>query len=188
MNANYTSRALMAALCMIPGECTLAAACMQASLDGARTLVSNCGDGSCGIYQIGLIGPGATNLGWGGSLPDVIYFEFYSSTASPPATGTFDLGGGKNGNYATCEQCILVYQDYFGTVPQKTFFQTGGTLTIDANTVPGIAANIGLTWSNVTLAQVTLDPETFASTLVPGGDCYTISAADSIFRSGFETP
>jgi len=71
---------------------------------------------------------------------------------------------------------------------QKYFFQTGGSITIDTNSVPGVAADVGLSWSNVTLAEVTIDPDNmFTSTLVPNGDCYTV-VADLVFRNGFEAP
>lgn len=177
MKVKSTIRGVLAALCMIAAEYAVSAVCQQESLDGSRVPASDCGDGSCGIYQVG---SGSTDLGFGGTLPDVIYFEFWST-----ATGTFDLGSGSNSNYATCGQCILVYEDFFAAIPQKTFFQTGGTITIDPSTIPGTAANVGLSWSNVTLAEVTINPDTFVSTLVPNGDCYTITS-DQIFHGGFE--
>jgi hypothetical protein len=175
------SRILLAALCLIPAEHAESTVCKQAVLDGDRVRVSNCGDGSCGVYQVGA--DGMTDLGFGGSLPDVISFEFYSQ-----ATGTFNLAIGNDSNYASCTQCILIFQDLDGSlVPQKTFFQTGGSLKIDMNTIPGVAADVGLSWSNLTLAEVTIDPDTFTSTLVPNGDCYTV-IPDTVFRNGFETP
>lgn len=180
MTAKSTILILLTTLCTIPAGSAVSAVCQQGVLDGARLLTNNCGDGSCGWYEVG--SNGTTDLGFGGTLPDTIYFEFYS-----PATGTFDLGSGNNANYQTCLQCILVYQDLFAGIEQKIFFQTGGSITIDSNTIPGIAANVGLSWSNVTLAEVTINPDTFVSTLVPNGDCYNI-ISDTIFRSGFETP
>lgn len=184
MNAKSTILILLATLSMIPAEHAASAVCQQESLDGARVLANNCGDGSCGVYQVG---SGSTDLGFGGMLPDTIYFEFWP-ISPPPATGTFDLGSGANSNYSTCEQCILVYEDLFAGIPQKIFFQTGGSITIDQNTVPGTAADVGLSWSNVTLAEVTINPDTNVSTLVQGGACYTIAATDQIFHNGFETP
>lgn len=180
---NAKSKILLAALCMIPAEYAVSAVCKPAVLDGARVRMDSCFDGSCGVYQVGA--DGNTDLGFGGSLPDIISFEFYSQ-----ATGTFNLAIGNDSNFATCTQCVLIYQDYQDVlgvqVPQKTFFQTGGTLIIDMNTVPGVATDVGLSWSNVTLAEVTIDPDNnFTSTLVPNGDCYN---TDIVFRNGFETP
>jgi hypothetical protein len=185
MNKKSKIGVLLAVLCIVPAEQAVSAVCKQGVLDGDRLLVSDCGDGSCGAYQVG--SDGMTSLGFGTTQPDVISFEFYSFTADPPATGTFDLGSGDNSNYASCAQCILIFQDFTGSVPLKTFFQTGGTLTVDASTVPGIAADVLLTWSNVTMAEVTIDSVTFESTLVPNGDCYNI-VADKIFADGFQGP
>lgn len=184
MTAKSTLLIPFAALCMTAAEFAVPAACQQGSLDGTRVLTNNCGDGGCGVYQVG---SGSTDLGFGGTLPDTIYFEFWPITP-PPATGTFDLGSGNNNNYSTCEQCILVHEDLFAGVPQKTFFQTGGSITIDPNTVPGTAVAIGLSWSSVTLAEVTVNPDTNVSTLVQNGACYTIASADQIFHNGFEAP
>ena len=179
MNKQSSIRILLTALCLVPGEHAVSATCKPAVLDGTRVRVSDCGDGSCGVYQVG--SDGMTDLGLGGLLPDTISFEFYSQ-----ATGTFNLAIGNDSNYATCTQCVLVFQDLAAPQDaQKTFFQTGGTLTIDMNTIPGVAAGVGLSWSNLTLAQVTIDPDTFTSTLVPDGDCYNV-VADEIFLSGFE--
>ena len=182
------STTLLAALCLIPVQPAVSAACKQAVLDGTRVLTDTCIDGSCGFYQVG--SDGNTDLGFGGTQPDVISFEFLSNVfETPPATGTFDLGAGNNSNYSTCNQCILILQDLIGpNNPQKYFFQTGGSITIDTNTVPGVAADVDLSWSNVTLAEVTIDPDNmFTSTLVPNGDCYTV-VPDLVFRNGFEAP
>ena len=182
---NAKSTILLATLCLVPAEHAVSTVCKQASLYGHRVLVADCGDGSCGVYQVG--SDGSTNLGFGGMAPDRISFEFYSQ-----ATGTFNLAIGNDSNYATCTQCVLIFQDYqdvLGSlVPQKTFFQTGGSLKIDMNTIPGVATDVGLSWSNLTLAEVTIDPETFTSTLVPNGDCYTVVDSDVVFRNGFEAP
>ena len=179
---NAKSTILLTALCLVPAEYAGSATCKPAVLNGTRVRVSNCGDGSCGAYQVGA--DGMTNLGFGGPLPDIISFEFYSQ-----ATGTFNLAIGNDSNYATCTQCVLIFQDLnVSQIPQKSFFQTGGTLKIDMNTIPGVADNVGLSWSNLTLAEVTIDPETFTSTLVPDGACYTVQDSDVVFSDGFETP
>jgi hypothetical protein len=159
-----------------------AATCKQQILDGARTLIAD-SPGSYEIYQVGPLQD--TDLGYGGVLPDVISFEFYANGA-PITAGTFDLGSGDNANYATCSQCVRVIMDIdTGTgVPQKIFYQTGGTLTVDAMTLPG-SDPIVLSWQNVTLAEVYIDPSTFESTLVPNGDCFTI-VPDEIFANDFE--
>jgi len=185
MTTQSSIRILLTVLCLVPGEHSVAATCKPAVLNGTRVRTDSCLDGSCGVYLYQVGSDMMTDLGFGGSLPDIISFEFYSQ-----ATGTFNLAIGNDSNFGTCTQCVLIYQDLNGpNDPQKTFFQTGGTLTIDMNTVPGAAADVTLSWSNVTLAEVTIDPTTFTSTLVPGGDCYTVVDSDDVvFRSGFESP
>jgi hypothetical protein len=181
MNARSTMRVLLIAFCLVPGEHAAPATCKPAVLYGTRVRVNNCNDGSCGVYQVG--SDMVTDLGFGGLLPDIISFEFYSQ-----ATGTFNLAIGNDSNFGTCTQCVLIYQDLDLNGPQKNFFQTGGMLKIDMNTIPGLADDVGLSWSNLTLAEVTIDPETFTSTLVPDGDCYTVVDSDVVFRNGFELP
>jgi hypothetical protein len=140
--------------------------CQTTQLGGPRTLEYS--DDVSAIYSVNSPPP------FGGPLPDAIYFEFYKYPAGPLETGTFDLASQVNGNYGTCEQCIRILQDTTDPqTPPKTFFQTGGTLTIGAATVPG-SATISLDWANVTLAEVTINPENFESTLVPDGECYVV--------------
>jgi len=180
------------AICFALGTCGVvcgsqaaAADCKQGILDGGRILVNDCA-GICGVYEVD--DSRNTDLGFGDTLPDMISFEFYSpdpADSSYPQTGTFDLASAVNANYATCQQCIVVYQDYADPdTPTKTFFQTAGSITIDSHTIPGVTPAIGLSWDNVAIAEVTIDPDTFVSTLVPGGDCYTI-VPDVIFANGF---
>jgi hypothetical protein len=176
---------LAVALCAIPVGQASAAACRQALLDGVRTMLPDNCRGACGAYEVDAAM--TTDLGFGGTLPDTISFEFVALTPqSTPETGTFSLSSAINANYQTCQQCILILQDENSSIgtPQKTFFQTGGTLDIDPGTVPGAAPDVALTWTNVTLAEVTIDGDN-VSTLVPNGDCYTI-VVDRIFISEFE--
>ena len=183
MKKHSTLAIVTIAFCSAASPNALAAVCKTGLLDGPRQqiLIDLC-NGNCGIYAVGA--DSTSDLGFGGPQPDIVRFEFYSFTQSPPATGTFELDSAVNANYATCEQCIVVYQDFSGGGVAKTLFQTGGSITIDMNTVPGLYSELGLSWSNVSLAEVTIDPETFVSTLVPGGECVTI-IADTIFADGF---
>jgi len=157
-----------------------AVTCTQQILDGPRTLSVD----NPGVFEIYIVDPQAnTDLGFGDVLPDAITFEFYANGA-PIGAGTFDLGSGDNSNYNTCNQCIRVLMDFSAGRPKKFFFQTGGTLTVDAMTLPG-SDPIIMSWQNVTLAEVTIDPNTLVSTLVPNGDCFTI-VDDEIFANDFE--
>lgn len=113
----------------------------------------------------------------GGPTIDEMDAEFFSA-----AVGSFDLATGVNNNYATCEQCVTFYRDYTDPVQHKLFFQSAGLLTIDQ--VPGIDP-LTVELSNTRLVEVTIDPDTFESTPVPGGECYDL-VTDLIFRSGFD--
>src|SRR6478752_1863325 len=99
---------LIAALCCLASQRAHAAVCSNTSLKGPRTLSGNC-QGTCGEYDVGA--DFATDLGFGTVAADVISFQFYSPDNNPPATGTFDLGSADNSSYATCAQCVLIYQD-----------------------------------------------------------------------------
>jgi hypothetical protein len=83
--------------------------------------------------------------------------------------GELDLGLGPNDDYATCEQCFLVYQDA-GEEIGKVFFQASGTVTIDEDNPP-LSGLASFTTRNVVLVEVTIDGATFESTPVPDGDC-----------------
>ncbi|MCC6621926.1 MAG: hypothetical protein IT385_11760 [Deltaproteobacteria bacterium] len=106
----------------------------------------------------------ATNIG--GSTSD--YVQIYVRT---DAKGEFDLASGVNSSFATCEQCILLSEDDGET----WFFQYRGELTVDEDTrifddPPVFEGEV----YDVLLREVTIDPNTYVSTWVPGGRCYRI--------------
>jgi len=179
---NRSVVALFATLIAFPWVAS-AATCKQQVLDGPRVLVRSDpspGPDGLAIYQVD---PDATtDLGYGDSQPDTISFEFYTLSSPALVAGTFDLASGLNSNYATCDQCVLVFRDQ--GITWQTFFQTAGTLTVDPATIPG-SDPITMTWQNVNLIEVTIDQNTFESTPVPNGDCYDI-VPDKVFVDGFE--
>ena len=176
-----TAMLLLELSALVSAGSAAAATCGRAVLDGPRSNVFNCFDSTCGIYDVLTL----VDRGFGGASPDTIAFNFNSADASPPDTGTFVLGTGVNSNTSTCLQCIVVSEDVGDNGPAKYLFPTAGTLTIDAKTVPGVDSQLNLTWSGVTVAEVTIDPDTRVSTPVPDGECYTI-VQDPIFAGGFE--
>jgi hypothetical protein len=113
----------------------------------------------------------------GGPSIDELDVEFYSN-----AVNTFDLANSANSNYATCNQCVSFSRDYTVPVESKFFFQSAGVLSISQ--APGVDP-LAITLSNTRLVEVTLDPNTFESTPVPGGECYDL-VPDQVFKSGFE--
>jgi len=143
-------------------------ACVEAEVDNFVT-----SDGALHLVEI-------TAPALGGEAADFLRLEFYA-----PDTGTFDLGSGNNANYSSCLQCVLAFVDE-GSGP--LFFQAAGSLSVNGDPTNSV---LDAELSDVTLMEVTIDPETYVSTLVPGGDCLHILSAslvtDSlIFNDGFE--
>lgn len=129
-------------------------------------------------WTYGLMGDGTTDLGLGGPLPDFGRLDIYNNGSA----GSFALGTGPESNYATCDHCVLVYRDIANNAPGKTFFQSAGTLTLPQ---PPGAATLDISFTDLTLVEVTIDPDTFISTPVPGGECY-VQVSDVLFANGFE--
>jgi hypothetical protein len=113
-----------------------------------------------------------------GSAEDFVGLQFYAgSSFDGDATGSFELGTGIDDNYETCSRCVLVERDAssLGSAGNARFFATSGTMEIDDSSEQMDGRPI-LTITDVTLAQVTIDLDTFVSTLVPGGACYHITS------------
>lgn len=104
--------------------------------------------------------------------PDEFDILFYGDPYVP-AVGSYNLASaGINDNYATCKECVYIYQDVVNDVEEKLFFQSQGTLEI-TETDP-MAPNVSKgSLKNVRLVEVTLDMN-FSSTPVPNGACYDI--------------
>ena len=106
----------------------------------------------------------------GGADPELFRFEFYS-----PATGSFDLAAGLNDNYATCDQCLRLFEDVTEDDIARQYFQQSGTIDIDASSDLGGGVLVA-TLTDVTLVEVTIDPDNaFESTPVPDGACVQIN-------------
>jgi hypothetical protein len=105
---------------------------------------------------------------------DVFDIQFYG-VPYMPVTGTFDLtSANNNDNYATCDQCVYLYQDIdpVTEIEDKFFFQSEGTLTV-TETDPSLPNVSKGSLTNVKLVEVTLDAN-YNSTPVPNGVCYVI--------------
>lgn len=113
-----------------------------------------------------------------GSAEDFLGLQFYSGTNfDGQATGTFELGTGIDSNYSSCGRCVLVERDApnLGSAGNARFFATSGTLDIDAGS-EHMDGRASLSLSDVTLVQVTIDPDSYVSTPVSGGGCYHITS------------
>lgn len=129
-------------------------------------------DGTVGVF---ITNPSPNS---GASEADRFGLELYGSAFDPSlngeAKGTFNLASGGDSNYASCSRCVRMVED--PTLPGRTFFQTGGTLTI-ASSSDQLNGSISATLTNVTLVEVTVDASTFVSTPVPGGACVHLNSA-----------
>lgn len=153
--------------------------CGEALFDGPYTLIQN-NPGSAAIYTLD---PG-TDLGFGGPERDMIYLGFYYSGYG--ASGPIDLGSAPNDNYSTCEVCLSVLEDLdMGSQPAKFMFPSTGVINIIQLTLPGTAFELDVSFSELQVVEVTIDPETASSVPVPGGVCYVQKSG--IFRDGFES-
>lgn len=128
--------------------------------------------------DFGLVNPagpfvyiGTPNPALATDLEDQFRLELYDDTL----TGSFDLTDGDDANYATCLNCFLVYQDIDQAAGSATFFfQAGGTVDYGASVPPLVAGSV----TDLTLVEVTIDPETFESAPVPGGACLHVASLD----------
>lgn len=131
------------------------------------------------LWVYSMLGDGTTDLGFGGPEPDDFQIEFYS-----PDVGTFDMASGDEANFATCKHCVLLSEDIEGIQGGKSYFPDAGALSI--STAPG-PQDLAIVLSGLRLVEVTIDPNTFISTPVPGGACL-VQVNAPIFTDGFELP
>lgn len=122
---------------------------------------------------------GTSSLVWTAPVesPDLggnalVTFEFYSGIHEGLA-GTWDLAANEEANYSSCALCLLVrVQDAKGA-EVKTFFQSGGSLTLTED--PFTNRKMIGSVTDLALVEVTIDSEGgFTSTPVDGGTCLSI--------------
>ncbi len=138
--------------------------CITSTLGAQDLLGDDRADGS-----IAWVAPITADIGDGG--PSQLNLEFYDMI-EPDLTVPFDLSMGNQNNYSTCALCMHGLSfDGTGTVARQ-FFQSAGTITLTED--PFTAGNMKGTITGLTVVEVTIDPDTFASTLVSGGKCILI--------------
>lgn len=146
--------------------------------DGCRILTVGQRDFQFNIFGqlLGLRYPVTPNLD--GERSDVLRIELYDSTTPdlpPLTTGTFDLS--TMTDLGTCQHCVWVEVDENEDgFLDAIYIATQGTLTLDLVNDPLEPIFTGRT-SRVVLRRAQVD-ETGHSTLVPGGDCVSISELD----------
>ncbi len=110
-----------------------------------------------------------------GGLDEFQLHLYGTSLELPPLVpGTFNLGAGIETNFSSCAHCVLVFSLDTEGGTSKTFFQQSGTLNLTDVDDP-LTADAAASMTNLKLVEVTIDPNTFASTPVPGGACLTMA-------------
>ena len=104
-----------------------------------------------------------TSLNLGGSGSDYLQAEFYSD-----ATGNFQLGSTTNKSYASCEQCLRIFEDD----GNLQLFQTAGSINVSGTPQDGV---VSITLSGVELREADIVDGTFETTIVSGGKCYKLA-------------
>lgn len=133
--------------------------CIAVSFEG-----SSYASTTTGIFVVQGDGGGLGDPG----VVDFVQLEFYTN-----GTGTFELASNVNDNYASCNQCVRVIEDFVDSETSgREFFQREGSITVDASTPPRAGGGLTATLTDVVLEEVTIDPDNnFVSTPVPGGAC-----------------
>ncbi|MGC4120009.1 MAG: hypothetical protein QM765_36605 [Myxococcales bacterium] len=96
--------------------------------------------------------------------------------------GTFNLAA-EPFDYSACERCVLVIAGKSQT-DQKHYLAQQGSLTVTEVSATKMAASL----SNVRLAQVTIDENTLATSLVPGGCTLEIPALSFTYGGAVVDP
>ena len=99
---------------------------------------------------------------------DVLSVQIYSAPqyGGPTTPGTYSLEGS---NYETCGLCVLIYAGCDSSSCAKTYFADEGSVTITE-----LDGSFAATLNGVKLKEVTINPVTFASTPVPGGELWCL--------------
>jgi hypothetical protein len=102
-------------------------------------------------------------------VSDQLFVQFFADEE-----GTFDLAAGANDNYATCSQCLLMYEDITEVSHGAHFFQAEGTITVDEESdIFGEPHTLSASVSGVRLIEVEIGDD-FQSIPIEGGGCIEI--------------
>lgn len=93
------------------------------------------------------------------------------------------LGAGANANWGTCSHCVAVI---FGCVMSasgnyecpRTALARSGTAVVQ-NFAGGASSRFAASVYNVVFEEIRIDPSTFNSTPLPGGECFTLDELSS---------
>ena len=185
--------------CDADGQC--AGDCVPQCLDAAGAALT-CGDdgcggvcGTCGDTQVCVEGSclddcdheGFTAAGQSASyLPDeqlllygafeptahlanYLMFELWQRFGAPSEPGVYPFVAD---NYLTCTTCVLLVYNCDDDLCEKLFLANSGTMTIDS--VGGVGVNFTGNLSDVTMTEVTYDPDTYETTPVVDGETWCL--------------
>ena len=101
-------------------------------------------------------------------LPDVFRILFREGEE-----GSYELGEDDNQSFRTCGQCVDIGVDVVDGYATKTYFQQSGRLEIDPGSKP-LKGSLESDLVGIRLVEVEIDPETGATSVVDGGDCFEL--------------
>lgn len=108
-----------------------------------------------------------------GQMYDFLSFEIYPDFGGAVEPQSYTFPGQ---NYSECGTCLLVFADCTqGMGCAKVFLVDAGSVELTA-VGTGMGDPFAATFSNLVFSEVTVDPDTFASTKVVGGETYCIDA------------
>jgi hypothetical protein len=123
---------------------------------------------------------GAVEPGVGTALRDRLLFDVLRRQDFPTSTGTFALGTGFNGNFATCTHCPLLLEDLLPDAPARAvYFPEAGEVTLD---VDPFSLSLEARFRGLRMVEVTIGGEFLESTPVPGGRCVDVADFDVDYR------
>jgi hypothetical protein len=111
---------------------------------------------------------------FGAASDDFVDFEIYAvGSYNGDETGTFEIEGTADANYASCSRCLKVYEDDL----EANFFAMGGTITVasDSDHMEG-SPNITLTDVTFVESEI-LTAEPYTSTPVENARCLHLASA-----------
>lgn len=105
---------------------------------------------------------------------DRVQIQSYFDFGGPNTPGTYDLSGS---NFADCGLCVIAHTGCTADGCEKSFFADTGSITIDTFGMATGEKFVGA-MEGVIMREVTIDPDTYKSTLVPDGDTWCMDGYD----------
>jgi hypothetical protein len=107
------------------------------------------------------------------AAPDFLVLQLfnYNERIGPLGVGTFPLDDAINDNYGHCAECLLLLTDQLTPTsqPQRVFFQSAGTITVEEN--PREVSRLRGQIAGLRLVESTIGGDALESAPVPGGEC-----------------